>query len=212
MTASTEAVYTIGHSTHALDAFLALLRRHRITALADVRSSPYSRYNPQFNRETLHDSLRQARIDYVFLGRELGGRGEDQSCYRDGRVQYELLAKTALFKSGIERLGQRIGASRHALMCAEKDPLSCHRTILVARALAEGGVAVRHILADGALETQDEAIARLRRALKLPDGDLFRSQSEIVAEAYRLQGQSIAFEEGEDAPPAHPGEGPGSAA
>ena len=128
-------VFTVGHSTHALDDFLALLLRHGITAIADVRSSPYSRMNPQFNRETLHAALKGAGIAYVFLGAELGARSRDPDCYEDGKVQYDRLARTAAFQRGLARVQQGAAQYRLALMCAEKEPLDCHRTILVARHL-----------------------------------------------------------------------------
>ena len=156
--------YSVGHSNHSLEAFLHLLNLHDIGAIADVRSQPYSRYNPQFNRETVHATLNENSIAYVYLGKELGARSEDAACYTaDGQISYALLAQTALFKHGVERLER--GASevyeRIAMMCAERDPLHCHRTLLVTRQLVARGHQVRHILADGALETQDEAARRL---------------------------------------------------
>ena len=155
-------VFTIGHSNHPLDGFLALLGAHRISAVADVRSAPRSRFNPQFDREALAAALEARGVRYVFLGRELGGRPADPACYdEDGRVVYERVAETPGFKSGIARVVD--GAARHriALMCAEKEPLDCHRTTLVARALAALGVEVAHILADGGLEPHARALERL---------------------------------------------------
>ena len=93
-----ETIYTIGHSTHEIENWISLLKRHRIEAVADVRSVPYSRWQPQFNRESLIDSLKTHGIAYVFLGKELGARTDDPECYEDGRVKYRLLAKTKLFK------------------------------------------------------------------------------------------------------------------
>ncbi len=111
-------VFTVGHSTHSAAKVLELLRRNEITAIADVRSQPYSRMNPQFNREPMKDALKSAGISYVFLGRELGARSEDRSCYIDGKVQYDRLARTDLFQRGLARVVD--GASRHriALLCA----------------------------------------------------------------------------------------------
>ena len=142
-------IFTIGHSTHPLDKFIRLLERHDITAICDVRSSPYSQFNPQFNQQELKAGLQERGIKYVFLGEELGARSDDPSCYRDGKVQYDLLAKTELFKRGLERVCKGSEEYRIALMCAEKDPLECHRTILVSRELNKEGLAVEHILADG---------------------------------------------------------------
>ena len=188
-----QTVFTIGHSTHALERFIALLEMHDITALADVRSKPRSRINPQFNREDLKKQLREAGINYVFLGRELGARSEDPSCYEHGRVQYDRIARTELFRHGLDRVQEGMKKYRLALMCAEKEPLECHRTVLVARHLAALGIPVQHILADGRLESQADLVDRLRRQLGLPESDLFRSHEDVLSDAYRIQESRIAY-------------------
>ncbi len=186
-------VLTIGHSTHPIDAFIALLRQHGVTALIDVRSVPFSRFNPQFKKEAFKRSLKAHGIKYVFLGRELGARSDDRSCYENGRVQYARLARTDLFHSGLDRVIRGTHEHRIVLMCAEKEPLECHRTLLVARALVEHGVAVDHILADGRLESHGDAMVRLLAVLGLPDEDLFRSRQELIAQALALQEERIAY-------------------
>lgn len=193
MSTPSNSILTIGHSTHSAEVFLALLRQHGVEVVADVRSSPFSRFNPQFNRENLEHSLRSGGIRYVFLGRELGARSEDPSCYEDGRVQYVRLARTALFQSGLDRV--ILGAQRYriALMCAEKEPLECHRTLLVARALAARGQTVEHIHADGHLESHAAAIERLLDVVGVPKQDLFRSHDELLAEALARQEQQVAY-------------------
>ena len=193
MNASMHPVLTIGHSTHSLEAFAALLRQHGVTALADVRSAPYSRFNPQFNREAIEQSLAAHGIKYVFMGRELGARSEDRSCYENGRVQYARLARTDLFRGGIERVVRGANEHRIALMCAEKEPLECHRTLLVARALADLGINVQHILADGRLESHEAAMERLLDVAGLPHQDLFRSRDVLIAEALLRQEQQVAY-------------------
>lgn len=185
-------VLTIGHSTHPLADFLALLRRHGVTALADVRSAPYSRFNPQFNRETLAKALDEQGVRYVFLGRELGARSKDPACYEDGRLQYERLARTALFRGGLDRVVQCAREDRVALMCAEKDPIDCHRTILIGRELVGRGAAVTHILEDGRLEPHDEAMQRLLERLGIAGPHLFFSPAELIEEAYAAQAARIA--------------------
>jgi len=187
-------IYTVGHSVHPIDAFIGLLQSYGVTAVADVRSTPYSRRNPQFNRDDLRAALKSAAIQYVFLGKELGARSEDQSCYVNDKVQYALLAETPLFRSGIERLLEGVRSHKIAIMCAEKDPLDCHRTILVARSLVQAGVGITHILANGAVETHDTALARLLDRLKLGREDMFRSPSISVEEAYDKQAQRIAYD------------------
>lgn len=193
MSATEHPVLTIGHSTHSAEAFLALLRQHQVDAVADVRSSPFSRFNPQFNREPLEQCLKANGIRYVFLGKELGARSEDRSCYLDGRVQYARLAQTPLFQSGLDRVLQGGARYRVALMCAEKEPLECHRTLLVAKALAARGQSVLHIHADGQLETHEAALDRLLDVTGLPKEDLFHSRQELLAEALVRQEQQVAY-------------------
>lgn len=191
----TDAVYTIGHSTHSVERLIGLLQSQAVTAVCDVRSQPYSRMNPQFNREPLRQALRAADIKYVFLGKELGARSEDRSCYRNGQVQYDLLAATDLFKHGIERVKEGARSYRVALMCAEKEPLECHRTVLVSRWLFEAGLPIKHILGDGRVEEHAHAIERLIAKLRIPAGDMFRSNDVVIREAYTRQGEQIAYRE-----------------
>ena len=186
-------VFTIGHSIHSIEAFLELLDRHHVAAVADVRSAPYSRFNPQFNRDMLEHSLRTHGIRYVFLGKELGARSEDPSCYEAGRVQYSRLARTELFRSGLERVIRGSQEYRLALMCAEKDPLECHRTLLVAQALVERGLSVCHILADGSLELHENSLTRLLESEDRSQDDLFRSREDRIADALARQERRIAY-------------------
>jgi uncharacterized protein (DUF488 family) len=172
---------------------VGLLKRHGVMALADVRSAPFSRFNPQFNKAALQESLKPQRIKYVFLGRELGARSDDPASYENGRVHYARLARTTLFKTGLNRVIEGAGKYRLALMCAEKEPLECHRTLLVARALVERGVVVEHILADGSLETYENALTRLLDLLGLPQQDLFRGRQQLIEEAMARQEERIAF-------------------
>ena len=189
-----DVVLTIGHSTHTRESFIALLRRHDVTALCDVRSVPYSRVNPQFNREELKGSLHACGIKYVFLGNELGARSQDLGCYENGKAQYDRLACTDLFRRGLARVQNGMKDYRLTLMCAEKEPLECHRTILVAKHLVSLGLDVRHIHADGSLESHANALSRLARMLNLPELDMFRSPEELLAEAYRRQAGRIAYD------------------
>jgi uncharacterized protein (DUF488 family) len=191
----TKTVFTIGHSNHLRDHFIALLCQHGVTAVCDVRSKPYSRMNPQFNREPLEQALREHGIAYRFLGRELGARSDDETCYVEGTVQHGRLAKTKLFQTGLKRVQQ--GAKQDfqiALMCAEKEPLECHRSILVARHLVALGMNVEHIHADGTLEPHHAALTRLAQMLHLPEYDLFHTREELLDEIYRHQELRIAYE------------------
>ncbi|MFZ0929138.1 MAG: DUF488 domain-containing protein [Syntrophobacteraceae bacterium] len=190
-----DTIYTIGHSTHPIDKLLALLKRHAITVVCDVRSQPYSQTNPQFNREPLKQALRAEGISYVFLGKELGAKSSDKSCYRNGRVQYDLLAQTDLFRQGLERVKNGAKSYRVVLMCAEKEPLECHRTILVSRHLVEQGMHVLHILSDGRLEEHEQSLQRLIDNLELRQLNLFGPVNDIISNAYRIRGNAIAYHE-----------------
>ncbi|MGK8509707.1 DUF488 family protein [Nocardia asiatica] len=188
-------ILTIGHSTHDFSGLVRLLRRHEATVVADVRSIPASRFAPQFNRDPVQHGLQRVGIKYVFLGKELGARTYDTTCYIDGRVQYRLIAQTAEFVSGIARLVKCAQAERIAIMCAEGDPLNCHRTLLVARVLAENGTTVDHIHPDGRLEGHTSAMERLMLKFGLAEPELFRTSSERLEEALSRQERRIAYVE-----------------
>lgn len=186
-------LFTIGHSVHTIEKFIELLKSHNITALCDVRSSPYSRFTAQFNRDFLKDELAKQHIAYIYLGSELGPRSSDQSCYVDGKVQYNLLSKTDLFQQGLRRLRKGMTSYRIALMCAEKDPIVCHRMILICRNLRDADIHIWHILEDGSLEDNQLAEARLMNLLKISPDDFFSSAEEQIARAYDLQSEKIAY-------------------
>ena len=197
MPAAGSIVLTIGHSTHPVERFIDLLQRRGVTAVADVRAAPYSRFNPQFNRETLVGSLDARGIAYVFLGRELGGRSEDPVVYDDGRISYERLGGTRSFREGLDRVARGATGHRIALMCAEKEPLECHRCLLVAPALEARGVSVVHIRSDGGLERHSDAMDRLLALHGLQDSNedqrLFpRSLAERITEAIARQAHRFA--------------------
>lgn len=186
-------LYTIGHSNHSIKRFVELLQQHKITTLADVRSFPYSRRYSHFNRECIQKTVQQASISYVFLGNELGARTKKPECYLNGKVQYSLLSKQPEFLNGLQRVETGMKCYNVAIMCSEKDPIECHRTILVGISLVERGIKLLHILADGTLESHADAEKRLVKHFKLPENDLFRTYEEILAEAYTLQAERIAY-------------------
>ena len=187
-------VLTIGHSNHSFADFVALVRRHQVTVVADVRSVPYSRRHPQFSHRALATSLAEQHVRYLFLGAELGARTGDPSCYDDeGRVRFDRLARTGAFLRGIDRVLEEAARSRIALLCAERDPANCHRTILVVPVLRQRGVRVTHILADGGLESQEEVLDRLCLASGMPPRDMFRSREGQREEVLRRRGREIAW-------------------
>lgn len=149
--------WTVGHSNHSLDAFLALLETQRIAVLVDVRSSPYCKYSTHFDREPLRNGLRARNVKYLFLGDQLGGRPEGEEFYdKEGHVRYDRIAASPGFQQGIERLLRGIAEHRVVLTCGEEDPLQCHRRLLLGRVLGERGVKVLHIRGDGRIQTEDD--------------------------------------------------------
>lgn len=186
-------IFTIGHSTHTIERFLDLLEMNGINAVADVRSSPFSRHNPQFKKDVLSAELKRCGIAYVFVGRELGARSKDISCYEAGKIRYDRLANTSTFKSGIDRVLSGAEKYRVALMCAEKEPLDCHRTLLVSRALEQQGAFISHILPDGRIEEQTQTMCRLIDLVGLPQEDMFRSHEELIKTACKIREEKIAY-------------------
>ena len=160
MTASASSeptLYTVGHSNHSEEKFLDLLRQHEIEVLVDVRSQPFSRYNPQFNDSNLKRALESAGIRYLFMGDQLGGRPEGEELLDDeGRALYHRMAESPAFLTGIERLQRGIAEHRTAIMCSEEDPAVCHRHLLVTRVVCGRGIAVLHIRGDGRLDTEEQ--------------------------------------------------------
>lgn len=197
MNDSLSLLYTVGHSTHPIEKFVELLTRNQIEAIADVRSAPYSKYTPHFNRETLTKSLEQAGIKYVFLGNELGARREEPECYQAGKVNYAAVSKTDNFLNGIERLKSGAAKMRIAIMCAEKDPLTCHRAVLVAHYGRENFKDIFHILEDATCESQKKLDERLLSEHKLNEDDLFNPREERLKLAYAQRAEKIAYKEKE---------------
>lgn len=148
-------VYSIGHSNQDLDAFLRLLKDHYIDILVDVRSAPFSRFAPQFNREILERAVIARSIKYVFMGTELGGRPAGDEFYdADGHVLYSRVAEAEFFRAGIERLERNIDRYRIAIMCSEENPEGCHRRLLIGRVLTEHAITVFHVRGTGEVEEE----------------------------------------------------------
>lgn len=188
-------IWTIGHSNHSALRFIDLLQGAGLDCVADVRSVPFSRRNPQFSQKALAASLKAAGIEYWFLGDGLGARPKDPACYEHGKVSYARIAATPDFEDAVAALIERSDQARIALMCAEKEPLDCHRTILVGRAVARRGIDLQHIHADGRSEPHVELEQRLLHSAK-EQIDLLSNRDVALARAYDRRGQQIAFTSG----------------
>ena len=194
MTGSFDAnLLTIGHSNLAADQFLALLKAQAVTAIADVRSVPFSRRFPWFSNRALSERLQSKGLAYVMMGDTLGGRPANPSLYRDGVANYEAMAGTADFQAGLDRVIAEMKGHRLCLMCSEREPLDCHRCLLVARALMGRGCTIGHILGDGSVEPHSATEERLLAGLRPGAGaDLFGDRESRLAEAYRRRARKIA--------------------
>jgi uncharacterized protein (DUF488 family) len=182
-----ERLFTVGHSNHEPERFLALLLQHGITAIADVRSAPYSRRMPHFSRQPLEGYLGHHKISYVFLGKELGGRPTDLSLYHpEGWADYERIRTTKTFQDGLDRLVSGLERYKIALLCGEEDPLDCHRGLMICPALVERGLEARHIRKDGTLESTSAFHERVQEAAGV--GALFG-----MGEALRVMNAKKAF-------------------
>jgi uncharacterized protein (DUF488 family) len=186
-------VFTIGHSTHSYEHFLSLLRASAITAVADVRTTPFSRHFPHFNEASLRSELKLDGISYVFLGKELGGRPSGPSFYFDGVADYEKMAKTEAFTTGIKRVIEGAKKFRVALMCSEHDPLDCHRCLLVGRALSKKGLRLVHILGDGSSVSHEAIEERLLQLAGRSSDDLLMTAPERLSAAYRDRSLRVAY-------------------
>jgi uncharacterized protein (DUF488 family) len=186
------AIHTIGHSNHEIEAFVALLKRHGVTAIADVRSTPASRRFPQFDRKSLQASLESSGIRYVFLGDGLGARPRDPACYVQGTAEFDKIRSTDNFAEALARLRHGAQTYRICLMCAERDPADCHRTWLVAQTLHDAGATVTHILADGAIEPHDALLRRVAKA-DFCTASLFDDEAEILMAAARREAKRVAY-------------------
>jgi uncharacterized protein (DUF488 family) len=203
MQLSTGRLLSVGHSNHDWSRLLALLRGAGVTAVADVRSSPYSRRLPEYNRAALEGALRANDVGYAFLGDLLGGRPSDPGLYHpEGWADYARMRQTAAFRRGLDRL--LLGAEDYtvAMLCSEEDPLDCHRGLMITPALAELGRPPLHLRKDGSLETTADMEKRLLQATGVGDGlldGLFAAQLDeaerrgLVAEAYRLRNRRVAY-------------------
>lgn len=185
-------IYSIGHSNLSFDTFLARLQDAGIEAIADVRSSPWSRFNPQFNRETLKASLNAAGIAYSHI-EELGGRPKERQYYCEGVADYRKMRTAPAFEAGLARLDAGSQRYRIATLCSEQNPLECHRCLLVGRALHDAGRPVVHLLHGGSSMTQAMVEERLLEFAGKEGADLFAPREERIEAAYWVQNRRNAF-------------------
>ena len=191
-------LFTIGHSSMEADEYTRLLDTHSVELVVDVRSQPLSGRFPHFNSSVLEKILEEQGVGYLFLGEELGGRPADPAAYgRDGAVNYRACRKSYAFSQGIERVEVELRTRSLALMCAEEDPIECHRFLMVCPELVAAGLRPLHIRRDGEIETQEAAEDRLLRSTGFADvaaNTLFPgARTEAIEKALELQAKKFAF-------------------
>lgn len=190
----TGSIFSIGYSSFGNDAaqMIEILNEHEINVLIDVRSSPYSSYYTAFNKENLELSLKKENIYYRNYAKEFGARQEDLDLYPFGYLDFERFSKTDEFKSGVTRVENSLAHGYNVVfMCSEKEPVSCHRAILVTRAFSNLGYQITHLLPEKKSKTQADIETEL---LQMHPRSLFDdfNEDEIVL-AYRKQNEKIGF-------------------
>lgn len=182
-------IYTIGYGNRSIEEFVELLQRYDMQFLVDIRSQPYSRYNPDFSKDALERRLKQASIRYIFMGDTLGGRPRDDTAYfEDGRVDYEKLAEKDFYQKGISYLHTAWNKQlRIVLMCSEAKPQACHRSKLIGKTLRKQNIEVAHIDETAAIKTQEQV------DLLLTDGQLslFDDMLGLSRKKYTLPGEEM---------------------
>jgi uncharacterized protein (DUF488 family) len=188
-----KTIFTIGHSNHDITDFINLLLANQIQLVIDVRSAPYSKIYPHFNRNTLEVSLTKNSIKYLFLGDSVGGRSNSIKDYSKGRIIYKKIAEKEEYISSIYLIISLSSEHKTVLMCSEKEPLECHRTLLVSRSIEMLKVKILHIHRDGQIESQEEAIQRLLKIWNLDSPSLFGEDAERIDEALTKQEGKYAY-------------------
>jgi uncharacterized protein (DUF488 family) len=201
-------LFSIGHSNIPAERFVAMLRGVGVTAVADVRSTPFSRFFPWFSGKKLAGLLARKGMAYLPYGDALGGRPRDPALYCDGIADYEAMARQPEFQAGLERLRADASGPRVCLLCAEREPLDCHRCLLVGRALAACGLTIGHILYDGTIEPHQATEQRLLSLEGEPNDLFITGQNERLAAAYRSRARAVAYRVKAKANERRPGAGP----
>lgn len=195
-------LYTVGHSQHEFEYFSKLLKKYEIDYLLDVRSTPYSKYAEIYNKEQLSILLSTKGIKYSFMGKFFGARPDNIDLYNEeGYLDFEKVSHSDLFIKGIENVIWGLERGNNiVLMCTEKDPIDCHRAIMVARAFFLNGIAVKHILPNGKIQTQQELDERLldryfpdRAQLSIFNYDKVMNDEENIKLAYRERNREIGY-------------------
>ncbi|MBQ7226076.1 MAG: DUF488 domain-containing protein [Clostridia bacterium] len=201
------SIYTIGYTGYSLDEFIQELKNKGINVVIDVRSSPYSERYPDYNRDNLESTLASNRIYYRNYVKEFGARQDNRNFYsRDGYFDFEVFAKSEQFLSGVEKIKNSVAKGYRVLfLCAEKEPIQCHRTILVSRAFHKLGYNVIHLkpnniaINHGEIETQLLNMYFPNRYQRDMFSNDDKTDDDYLIDAYRMQNRKIGYKiEGEE--------------
>ncbi len=196
-------IFTIGHSNYTVERLIDMMRHYHIDCVVDIRGTPYSKYNIQFDKETIKETLTKEGFVYIYMATELAAKRENKiSYYDEGYSDFEKVVLEEDFKRGIERL--RLGCEKGykiALLGAMQDPNRCHRSILVGRSLRDYGFTVRHILDDYSLASQEDMEQNLLDKYFKDRGQMTidallgaePSEQELIEEGYRLANKEIGY-------------------
>lgn len=195
-----KTIYTIGHSNHDMEHFILLLKQYDINCIADIRSTPYSSYNKHFNKKNIRNVLLKNNIYYIYMGDQLGAKYDDSSLLDDNlRVDFEKVRKTTKFKEGINRLKLGLeGEYKIAIMCSEKNPIDCHRSILVSYSLAKNNIKVVHIINKNKTIEHEQIEKRLKEIYKKEWQQISffnkPNNEKLLDYAYEKHNKEIAYE------------------
>ena len=192
-------IFTIGYAGFEIDHFIKVIKEYQINSLIDVRSSPFSKYYSEYNKPLLQKTLQERGIIYRNYNREFGARQDDKMYYPNGYLDFSMFTRSMMFIEGMQKIIKAIPLGyRFVLMCSEKDPITCHRSIMIGKAFFNNGVSINHILSDGRIITQSEIETRLVD-MYYPDRDqltLFGEQlsfEEMVKNSYKYQNEKIGY-------------------
>jgi uncharacterized protein (DUF488 family) len=189
-------IYTFGYSTHTFIELVNSIKNNNIDVAVDVRSVPYSKYTPQFNKESVKEGLLKEKIHYLHFGDEFGARRIEKEAYTNGKVDFQKVIKLPKFLKGIERINNGLEKNYHiVLLCTEKEPIDCHRFLLVSKVLKDLlHINIHHILFDGNIIEQNEVELKMIKQLNLHNS-LFENNKDNLEKAYKIFGNKIVYQE-----------------
>lgn len=196
-------IFAIGHSNYPYSKFIEMIKKYNINCIVDIRETPYSKYNTQYNKECFRETLKKDRFTYIYMGQEFGAkRGSKQSYNTEGYADFEKVIQEGIFLNGIERIKNGIDMGyKIVLLGAMQEPIRCHRSIMVGRFLNKEGIDVKYILHEGNVVSQDYIDEELLNKY-FSDKDQIsidsllgkgQDKQEMIEEGYKLANKEIGY-------------------